>query len=260
MSSISMRRAAAVAALVLAGQAHAVVFDLAADWSDSVNPNGTWSYGRMNGASFAPFALHVPAYINVGPSGFSAPQPAWTRCANTGNNGCPEGLAKSIGVAVPVLDFPLGKVGGHTPVGGALAVQWTAPSDGVVDITGATWMWADFQGRRLQTSLLMNGVALFGASLIPTQAQGVNSATPYSFAQAAIDSGHSASDLLGISVHSGDVFTWTAVQLPNSVEWFVGIDMTVKLTTAVPEADSFAMAALGLLVVGGAAAWRRRGK
>lgn len=225
----------------------AATYDIAADWSDVSNPNDAWAYGFLsNVGAFTSFPLHVPSYINVGPPGFSGQQPAWTRCANTGNNGCPEGLARSTGIAL--LDFPLGRVGGHTPLTGWLAVQWTAPSDGVIDIWGDTWMFADFQGRRLVTSLLLNGAPIFESILIPTQAQGTSSASPYTFAQAVTDSGGSPSALLGIAIHGGDTLTWAATKAPNSVEWFAGIDMTVNFSP-VPEASTFSMVAIGLLVV-----------
>lgn len=233
--------------------ASAVSYDLAADWSDANNPNGTWTYGLLNGgATTSPFGMHVANYINVGPPAFTSPQPAWTRCANTGNNGCPEGLAKSLGVAVAPLDFPIGRVGGHTPVSGALSVTWAAPADGTIDVSGGTWMWADYAGRREVTSLFLNGVALFSSVLIPTWGSGATSSSPYTFDQAITDFGGSAASLQGIHVSTGDTLTWAAAEAPGSVEWVVGIDMTVVLSP-VPESSTVALLFVGAIVVLGAA-------
>ena len=48
-------------------------YDLAADWSIAANPNGAWTYGRMNGSlTFTPFTMTVDAaYLGD----FSGPQP-----------------------------------------------------------------------------------------------------------------------------------------------------------------------------------------
>lgn len=38
--------------------AQAQTYDLAADWSITANPNGAWSYGRLDGSlNFFPFVL-----------------------------------------------------------------------------------------------------------------------------------------------------------------------------------------------------------
>jgi hypothetical protein len=249
-----LRRCVAVAATTLyTSVSWGATYDLADDWSDASNPAGPWTYGTRSGSGiFAAFALHVPSYINVGPSAFVAPQPAWTHCANTGNNGCPEGLAQSIGVAIAGVDFPSGRVGGHTPVAGALAVQWTAPSSGVVDISGGTWMWLDFEGRRLVHSLYLNGVSIFESVLIPTYLSGTTSANPLSFTQSVIAVGGTADALRGIAISAGDTITWATQELPGSVEWVAGIDLTISL---VPEPASGALGLVGLLTL---SAWRAK--
>jgi hypothetical protein len=239
------------ATLVLSPLAQAVTYDAASDWSDSTNPNGPWAYGTLSAGSFHAFAVHVSTYINVGPPAFSSPQPAWTDCANTGNNGCPEGFARSIGVAL--TDFPAGRIGGHTPVGGTLALQWTAPASGTIDVVGGTWMWADF-GRTLMMTVLFNGVPLFAPAVIPTQAAGTNSNATFSFAQAAATN---ANALLGLAVHAGDTVTWAVTQVPGSVEWVAGVDMTVSFAP-VPEIPSPWLVLCGLPLVMAAANRRLR--
>lgn len=242
-----IKLAVALGLLAVGVAAQAATFNLASDWSDSSNPNGTWAYGVLTGTSFSTFTTHVPNYINVGPPAFTAPQPAWTSCIDTGNNGCPQGLAKSTGVAAAGKDFPIGRVGGHTPLTGWLAVQWTAPSAGSVSISGDAWTWQDI-GRTLVTTVLFDGVQLFSPVAIPTQASGTTSASPFTFSQAAISAAGSPSALQNINVRAGDTITWIAAEATGSTEWFVGVDMTAVLTP-VPEARTLSMFVSGLALI-----------
>ena len=45
-------------------------YNLVADWSDTANPNGVWSYNDGNGS----IANHVSNYV---PTNFPTAQPAW---------------------------------------------------------------------------------------------------------------------------------------------------------------------------------------
>lgn len=179
----------------------AQTFNLAADWSDIVNPNGTWSYGLLSSGNFTPFALHTNTYVNVGAPAFTGNQPAWTRTVNTGNNGTPEGMAKSIGISN--IDFPSERVGGHTPASSNyLAVRWTAPAAGTVDITGGVWMWRDL-GRVEGVSLFVKGNSLFNDVAIPSRTTGITSSNTFTLADAIIAGGGSASSLSNVSVNQG---------------------------------------------------------
>ncbi|MDQ2800878.1 MAG: hypothetical protein M3Y13_14700 [Armatimonadota bacterium] len=243
---------ATLAALGLTPRVNAQTYNLAADWSDTSNPNGVWQYGTFDGtpSSFTPFPDHVSAYINVGPPAFSGNQPAWTDTLNTGNNGSPEGLAKSVGNALSGFDFPVGRVGGHTPASSkSLAIQWTAPAAGTVDLSGGTWMWQDI-GRVETISLFDNGTALFQNVAIPSQASGVNSSKTFTFAQAIVAGGGSLSSLSAVPVAAGDKFVLSFARQTGSTEYFVGADYTVKLAPAVPEASSLVSLGLGLLPLG----------
>ena len=232
----------AVTALLLLGlasSANADVYDVAADWSDISNPNGVWAYGILNSSTylFTPFDIHTNTYINVGPPLFTGNQPAWTDVQNTGDNGTPEGLAKSLGIAQPGLDFPLGRVGGHTPKSSNyLAIEWTAPQAGTLSITGGLWIWASSYaaggvtyGRMEEASLYHNGSALFSDVNIPYPPT-YTSANTFSLANAITAGGGNTSSLQNISVHEGDTIILAARR--ENEEWVVGFDETITFTPA----------------------------
>lgn len=213
--------------------ANAQVYDLAADWSDTNNPNGGWQYGLLTPSMvFTPFTSHTANYIGGGDFPTNN-QPAWI-------SDFPSGLAKSTGVSSH--DFPIGRVGGHTPRGlqgtDYLATQWTAPDNGQIDISGDVWMWRDI-GRLDRVSVFINGIAEFSDVTIPTRSQGYTSANPFTFTQAIVSGGGSGSNLLHISVHKGDTVDLGVRFLTE--EDFVGMDETIKfspITTSVPEPNT----------------------
>lgn len=220
------------------------VYDLASDWSDTNNPNGVWQYGTLSPSLvFTPFPLHVNDYVNVGPPAFTGDQPAWTDTVNTGNNGTPQGLAKSLGISL--FDFPAGSVGGHTPDSSDyLAVQWTAPAAGTIDLSGSVWMWRDL-GRHEALSLFVGGNALIGGVSIPTRPEGVNSSNPFTLAQAIVAGGGNAGSLLDISVTAGETVILAARRIDT--EDFVGMNFTVNFTGAsVPEPSTLVLMSVGM--------------
>jgi hypothetical protein len=215
------------------------VYDLASDWSDSTNPNGVWQYGTLSPSLvFTPFPIHVNNYINVGPPAFTGDQPAWTDTVNTGNNGSPQGLAKSVGNSL--FDFPAGSVGGHTPASSDyLAVQWTAPAAGTIDLSGSVWMWRDL-GRHEALSLFANDNALISGVPIPIRSDGVNSSNPFTLAQAIVAGGGGAGSLLDIPVTSGETIILAARRIDT--EDFVGMNFTINFTAAsVPEPSTLVL-------------------
>ena len=49
-----------IALLATTSSVHGQTYDLAADWSDTHNPNGAWTYGRMDGSLVAARASPSP--------------------------------------------------------------------------------------------------------------------------------------------------------------------------------------------------------
>ena len=231
------------------------VYDLASDWSDTSNPNPPWAYGTLSATGeFTPFPIHTNSYINVGPPAFSGDQPVWTNQLLTGDNGSPEGLAKSVGIGL--FDFPAGRVGGHTPLNGSLAIRWTAPQTGSASLAGDVWMWRDI-GRHEALGLFVDDTALFSGVPIPTRASGTTSANPFLLSDAISAGGGSPAQLADIPVNAGDTITLAALsgRFFGDTEDFVGFDFTVRLTTVPePPAAGLFWTALFFLVVYGCVA------
>ena len=100
-----------------------LVYDLAADWSNTTNPNGAWTYQQGN----TPLP-HVASWLPLG-------QQAWAPAANILTNFVP-GWFKTEALIFG-LDFLVWDIGVHSRdpanggVSGAANVIWTAPSVGV---------------------------------------------------------------------------------------------------------------------------------
>jgi hypothetical protein len=267
-------RKSVIAAAVLtalaggAGVASAATWDLAADWSDTNNPAGAWSY-RYDDITFGPSQLlgtHVNGWLDanhfVGDS-----QPAWV-VTGAGDNSVP-GLAKSNGTAIQVggfgpLDFPIDRVGGHTPTSTSLALvaRWTAPVATTVDLTGGTWMWRDLE-RQGMMKITKNGVDLFAQVNIPQRDDAIDpsSSNPvqvpgpardtFTFNEAAIAAGSLPSVLQNIAVAPGDTIELRVYS--NNGGDFIGMDFTVT-NSIIPEPAS----AMLLLGAGSLALLRRR--
>ena len=106
----------------------------AADWSDTSNPNGVWSY-LVNGA--------VPPSGIRGGDVFGVPTPIWGTSSF-------EGWSRSNG-----------DVFGHTLNNGdPMQIRWTSPTAGFIDVTGAVWGARDIL-RYNNWSISLNGIPLY---------------------------------------------------------------------------------------------------
>lgn len=225
---------ACLAALLAATPASAltVIYDASADFSDSQNPNGVWSYlqgstpmGHFIGNAANPMDL---AYGN----GY------W----GTGTNlwfSTPEiGKVTLDGSAVPSFndaDFLAGDIVVHSTnpgMGAPVAVEWTAPSAGTASVDIVAWYAHSNVVRANDVTVLLNGVSIGSGVLTPTD----NRLAPLSFQFAALEV--AAGDVLRLQ------FTPSAGQGVGSL---AGFSESVTLTSAVPEPAAALLFATGLL-------------
>jgi hypothetical protein len=241
-----------VFSLVLASasqmRAGTIRYDLAANWSNTSNPNGPWSYNGGNNP--------LPFQANWDPTndaGFDGIQPAWAVApqppagSSTHGDQIPLWL-QSVGNSTPGFDMPAGKVIVHSwdPLNGApdsdpANVTWTSPIDGTVVISGDTWLARKTLGRSNDFALSLNGTALTDGTV--TSSDDFTSSTPESFGD------------FTETVHVGDVVKFQVTQAVDSPAGeFEGVDLTIVATTltVVPEPSSFVLVNVGALLLG----WR----
>lgn len=115
--SISLLATAALVALSLPLTTNAAtqVYDLKADWSDTQNPNGAWSYRDPGGAllSIDPFP--------------------WSYTCESS-----EAIARASEVSVVPGILELGDIY-VMPGGCGITVRWTAPVNGTINVSGNSW-------------------------------------------------------------------------------------------------------------------------
>jgi serine/threonine protein kinase len=192
-------------------QKKVTTYDLAADWSDTVNPNGCWTY-LLNG---------LPAKSGVrGMDPFASPGAPniW------GNNRRCDGWSKSRGTELAKLDIQAGDIYAHTSTKrGAVAFRWTSPSSGSAEISGGVWALRDI-GRSTEWRICLNGAVLVsGISAGRAQTRS-----------------HPEKVQLKQFVKGGDAIEFFADQLTNSICDYIGVSLKISLT-AEPEAEAKAV-------------------
>ena len=134
----------------------AVTYDLTADWSDTSNPNGVWSYNEDGNP--------LPRVISW-ESDFSTGwgQDGWAVSAN-GTDRVPFWF-RSNGLEFFTHDWIMGDIVVHTQddtsgIGnGPANVTWTSPGNGTANISGAVWMGRNI-GRANHWRVLVDGTTL----------------------------------------------------------------------------------------------------
>jgi hypothetical protein len=191
--------------LLVAGIAH----DVRQDWSDSLNPNGPWSY--LHGTTALP---HVASWQST-IGGYSSPQPAWAASEN-GNNRIPL-FMKSVGAEQFIADFVAGDVvmiprDDINGVGmGDARLRFVAPATGTYRVALAIWIGREI-GRSAAWALSVDGAE---------QASGTV-ASGDAFSRAVPD-GHEGSFAIG----AGEQVDLLLTSLSPNGE-FVGVDLRLE--------------------------------
>ena len=188
--------------LTLTTNAATEVFDLKTDWSDTQNPNGTWSYRKHDGALLSndpfPWAYSCEVF---------------------------EAIARTTKDSVVPGILELGDIYIRKGSCGVM-VRWTAPANGTINVSGTTWGTAG-----LTWTLKHNGTLLSSDEEARTGSHTRD--LPYHFSSG---SGGAAA-LQDIAVQAGDhVELLVGGYLLSFPEGQDGLNFTIALTTFDPVA------------------------
>ena len=225
-----------MAACLLAAPAKAaiVVYDLGLDYSDTLNPNGVWSFAQGNTllTHFTPVPTSLAPAVANGYWG-----------TNASNLNSSVMLSTAGGSAAPPLtnfDFIAGEVLVGTTdasTGGPVDIRWTAPSNGTFTYSG--WVWyADPTAGPFGNSFnisLNNGPSI--EFLTASLGQHFFNSVPM------------LNGLTPFAVTAGDVVTLTVAPLvPAPTPLIGGVSWTIDFTP-VPEPSSWLLMGMGLIAV-----------
>lgn len=225
---------AAIGAVGFAVSAQAATYDLAGDWSDSVNPNGAWSFVQGSTA-----LAHQTSCTPSNPFSASVGNGFWGAGCNLDTNTPEIARVTADGVASgqTLEDWLAGDVVLHSTnpgTGAPIAVHWTAPSAGTIDYAVAAWYAHSGVTRSNDLTITLNGSLLHSG--VVTNGGGRSNAINFSG-----NLGVLAGDILAVS------FQATSGQTFGSL---AGLNQTVVFTAAVPEPETWALLAGGLGIVG----------
>lgn len=199
------------------GRASPLVWNLAADWSDSANPNGPWAYNGENGQ---PISVHLDDHDPFTDS-FADAQPAWALAPYdpTFFNPGHVPLWMRAASSASGLDIPIGRVATHTPneaAGDYSSITWRSPIAGEIVVSGGAWL---ARIRNETTWRLEKNATLLSQAHIAVS-DSYNSANPMSFAL-----GTGGPNALRIDVAAGDVIRLSLQRFSGGE--YVGVDLTI---------------------------------
>ena len=206
-------------ALLTTGNLNAAtqIYDLKTDWSDTQNPNGTWSYRAGDAIMRSQMASpHVPAGqpVWVGPNDFYLP--IFFKAAN-----------------FDAFDIKPGDVYVHSANSdgeGVANIVFAAPSDGTANLSGAAWFAAEDAGQNGRSSvwsLWKNGTLLTSGTVF--SGDQYDRSSPFLFS---LGSG-GASVLQNIPLSAGDEIKLQIRREAGPYGTYVGLKFAVELTTDV---------------------------
>lgn len=200
-------------AVVLSAQ----TYDLTGDWNEGANPNGVWSFREGNN-----LLGYLPAWGNM--SSGSMTQGAYANAI--GGAGHVPSVLKTI-ASYAAFDTLPGDILIHSRDNasgggnGEGSIRWTAPSAGVIGISGAAWMPRDI-GRSVTWSILVNGVSVTSGTVY--SGDPFSRSNPYSLSVGS--GGHSPVTNLAVVAGSTVVFRVVTSQAGANGD-FVAVDMKV---------------------------------
>jgi hypothetical protein len=250
MQPKSVLALAILSSIILGGVAHAATgFSLSGDFSNTLNPNGNWSY------LYAGNSLPHQITNTTGNSLYPAVSPAGY--FSTGNDldvNTPDVLKTTIdgsqtyGAQGPFTnsDFLTGDVLIHSPNDGtALSIIWTAPSAGTIDFTGDVW-YADSMFSRSNDVSVSLGSSVLGSAVVAYDSYSGRS-TPWAI---------SGTDL---SVTKGETLVFDFLKSDGQPFGSLdGVAIDGTFAAAVPEPATWAMMLVGFGALGVAMRSRRK--
>ncbi len=240
LPTVTLRLAVSTLGLIGASSAQ---FDLTAQWSDTANPNGPWSYNQGT--------TPLPAQTSWLPGSYPIPQPCWAVSA-TGlghvpvwikQRSLPTGVSICGPVPVSIVDACVGDVIVHSTDGSSVGsananVTWTSPLVGAIDICGGVWMMRDI-GRANTWRLHKNGLLISQGTVF--SGDPYSRASPFPLSQG---SGGSAA-LSGLPVTTGDVIRLEIVKASSAGD-FCGVTLTISQSSTAPTSCAAGTVGIGL--------------
>jgi hypothetical protein len=209
-------------------------YNLSSDFSNSLNPNGPWSFSL--GAT--PLSHFIP--VNNGNHLIPSVGNGYWGTGNNLNDDTPDVFKTTVSgssAGETDSDFLSGDVIVHSPNaanGIPLLINWTAPTDGEIQYSLDVWYAHSIVDRKNQVELKFNGNLLTTSLLDKTSNRNL---------PALISSGQ-------LAVKAGDVlsiqFSKTSGQQYGSLN---GVNELVTFTSSVPELSSLASASVGLALL-----------
>jgi len=202
------------------------IYELASEFSLSLNPNGVWSYEQNS------VPVNAPLFNGYGAGwGYGAISDAYILQVLT-----PLGGSHDWEIGDIVLHAPSVPYGGPAVY---LDIKWTSPGDGLISVQGAAWGAYFYPNRDATWSLSLNG------TMLASRAGAVGLYRSDSAAQ--FDSNLAAGQsLTDIPVKKGDSLEFSVATV-TYFGHFVGVRETISFTAAVPDASPSGMLlAMGL--------------